>query len=378
MIRRTCVRRDTPPLGWHALAWLGWFALAMSCACTANAEPRELDARVIWTRDDLVYLASPDSGVLVAGMQVSLRRGRRELASGAITRLLEPRLAVARLGTGSLASERRLDRLSVRGELGVLAHASTLRVGLPGRGRQNLLFDCGTLSVSNRLGHASYALDSLADGTYRLVRDARVSDTPVTPETLLVRLFADAADQEIALERGELDAAVFWPGELSARMRGDARWRDAPLGVRARGVLAALSAEADSIPPPTGELEALNRDLFAGDLLAWSELEPGPEPALAPTPARWSVDATLPGARLFERVLARGTTAAGARPLRLAYLDVPLAAPDSVQSAWRTRGVTPLFALRCPVLAAPAARAFVAGLGAGAFANLVVCGGATP
>jgi len=46
----------------------------------------------------------------------------------------------------------------------------------------------------------------------------------VWPDTIHVHLFDEASDQEIALERGDIDAAVFWPAELSTRMRGDARW----------------------------------------------------------------------------------------------------------------------------------------------------------
>jgi hypothetical protein len=122
----------------------------------------------------------------------------------------------------------------------------------------------------------------------------------------------------------------------------------------------------------------MNREVFGGDLVTWSELEPPPSPPGPAPPARWRADSALPGARVLERVLARGAPAAGARSVRLSYLDVPLAAHDSVQSGWRTPGVTPAFAIGCPVLAGPAARGVVAGLGAGAFANLVTCAGGTP
>jgi hypothetical protein len=81
---------------------------------------------------------------------------------------------------------------------------------------------------------------------------------------------------------------------------------------------------------------------------------------------------------VLERVLARSAASGGGRTLRLSYLDVPLAAHDSIRAAWRTRGVTPLFAVRCPVLASPAAREAVTRIGADAFANLVSCAGGTP
>ena len=378
MTRSGCVSSDTVPADRPARLWPWILAASLAVACTAHAEPRELRASVVWTRADLIYVAAPDSGELVAGMSLSLMHGKHEVARAAITQLLEPRLAVARLGSGSLAREKRLEKLRVRGEAPVVVRAGLVRVGLPGRGRTNLLFACAVSGVAPRLGATSYAVDSSTTGGVRLVRTPDPNDAPLAPDTLMIRQFADAADQEIALERGELDVAVFWPGELSARMRGDARWRDAARGVRARGVLVGLTAAADTMVVPVGDLAALNREVFGGDLLPWSTLEPALPPLAASPPTRWTVDSALPGARVLERVLARGASGAGARSVRLAYLNVPVAAHDSVQSGWRTRGVTPAFAIGCPVLAAPPARELVARIGADAFANLVSCAGGTP
>jgi hypothetical protein len=84
----------------------------------------------------------------------------------------------------------------------------------------------------------------------------------------------------------------------------------------------------------------------------------------------------MPGARVIDRVLAR--TGSAARTVRFAYLDVPVAAHDSVQSAWRAPGVRPVFGVRCPVLAAPALRPLIDGVGAEAFVNLLTCGSALP
>lgn len=376
MTRSGCVSKDTQPNPHCGRAVLALLVAALAFSSSAHAEPRELAASVVWTRADLIYVAAPDSGTLVAGMALSVGRGKRELASATVTQLLEPRLAVARVGSGSLAREKRLDKLRVRGEAPSLPRLAVLRVGLPGRGRANLLFACSAAGVATNLGPIDYRVDSLAAGRFRLVRDL-AGEAPLAPDTLLVRLFADAADQEIALERGELDVAVFWPGELSARMRADSRWRDAPHGLRARGVLAGIAAAGDTLSAPVAELAAVNRDVFADDLLAWSELEPD-DPGAALPPARWIVDAALPGSRVIERVLSRTATGPGARNLRLAYLDVPLAAHDAAQASWRTRGVTPAFALRCPVLAAAGARELVRALGADAFANLATCSGNRP
>ena len=358
-------------------AWLGAVTGCALVATLARAEPRELNARVVWTRGDLIYVATPDSGVLEPGLSLTVLHGRRTLASGAVVQVLEPRLAIARLSSGSLARERHIERLHVRGEAATPPPVPVLRVGLPGRGRASLLFACSWVSLSSRFGAASGRVDSLARDSFRWVRDPLLPAAAGTPDTLLVHLFVDAADQEIALERGELDAAVFWPGELSARMRADPRWRDAARGLRARGVLACVAASSDTAAPPLAALDGLNREAFAGDLLPWRELEPEPPASTLGTP-RFTADPALPGARVLEAVLARSNAGPGARLVRLAYLDVPLAAHDSALSTWRTRGVTPAFAVRCPVLAAPAARAIVQRIGADAFANLGTCTGNAP
>src|SRR5205814_1296313 len=72
---------------------------------------------------------------------------------------------------------------------------------------------------------------SLAENEYRFVRDPGAAATP-WPDTIMVGLFGETSDEEIALERGELDVAVFWPGEASARLRADPRWRGFGYGWR--------------------------------------------------------------------------------------------------------------------------------------------------
>jgi hypothetical protein len=364
-------RRDARPR-WWLLA-----ACCLAIAGAAHAEPHQLNASVVWTRADLIYVAAPDSGELSNGMTLWVLHGKRELASATVTQLLEPHLALARLVSGSLANEKHLEKLHVRGEAPAFVRVALLRVGLPGRGRTNLLFSCAAAGVSAKLGADEYGVVSLGLGAYRLAHVA-TSEPSFAPDTLIVRLFTDAADEEIALERDELDVAVFWPGELSARLRGDERWRGAARGVRARGVLAGLAGSSDTLALPLAELANVNRELFGGDLVAWSELESAASSAAESAPARWTADAALPGARVIERVLARSGAGTSARPVRLAYLDVPIAAGDAAAATWRTRGVTPVFAVGCPVLATPAARASVARLGADAFANLVTCAGGTP
>jgi hypothetical protein len=246
---------------------------------------------------------------------------------------------------------------------------------------------------------------ALATDTYRLVRHGGPGGVP-WPDTVLVRLYAQSDDEEIALERDELDVAVFWPGECSAHVREDPRWRDAPLGLRARGVIAVTAGTAGVSEEAVRQdpmLTSLDRQMFGGDLLPWAELDSATiargeaghaagagswpdvasEPAVAesaavaePKPpgvaAHYAVDASMPGRRVLERFLNRGAETA-APGLRLTYLDVPLAARDSLREEWRARGIVPLYAIRLPLLCGPGLGTLVRALGAGAFADLIDC-----
>src|SRR5947207_718006 len=71
---------DTVPFRRHWRLWAWAVAGSLALARIASAEPRELEASVVWTRADLVYIAAPDSGVLLPGMALSLFRGSREVA----------------------------------------------------------------------------------------------------------------------------------------------------------------------------------------------------------------------------------------------------------------------------------------------------------
>jgi hypothetical protein len=100
-------------------------------------------------------------------------------------------------------------------------------------------------------------------------------------------------------------------------------------------VVACVAAAADTFAALRADLDALDREAFGGDLLAWRELEPDARPE---APARWSVDATVPGARHLERILARVARPGGTRPLKLVYVDQPVVAADAAGAAWRTPG----------------------------------------
>ena len=367
----------------HTSARAPWIACAVALAvcgfaCAASAEPRDLSARVLWSHAGALYVAADDTTVLVPGMTLVLLRGKKPLATATVTRKLDGHVAIARLESGSLERERRLERLKLRGEAPALVRVARVRIGFPGRGRASLLFRCGATRVGTRFAGADYRADTARAGSVRLVRleadPLLANGTTAAPDTLDVRLFSNPADQEIALERGELDVAVFWPGELSPRMRADPRWRDAERGLRARGVLAAILPARDTLGVPATALAALDREAFAGDLLAWDQLEPPAAPLPAEAPVRWRVDPALPGAPLLERVLQRSGAAPTAREARLTWLDVPVAARDAVDATWRAPGVRPLFAIRCPALVSPALRPSLAGMGgAEAFVNLLLC-----
>ena len=252
---------------------------------------------------------------------------------------------------------------------------ATQRVGLPAARRWNLNFACEWAAMAPRIGSAEYARDSLDRSGERWLRVTETSADSAgmrAPDTLLVRAFDESTDEEIAFERGELDAAVFWPGELSAHMRVDARFRDPEMGLRSRGVLACIAGAGDTLGPPLADMQALDREAFGGDLLMWSELEPVPGEG---PPARYFVDTTVPGAKHLERILARVARPAGTRTLKLVYLDQPVAGSDAATASWRTPGVTPLFALRCPVLMRAGALQDVRAIGAHAFAEMAPCGG---
>jgi hypothetical protein len=272
--------------------------------------------------------------------------------------MLEPGLWAARRHDGSFAHEKRLDKLRVLTYPVLAAPYMTLRVGLPAPSRTQLLFACPVSRWNDQHG-SPYGADTLGRRMVRLRRGTGSAATE--PETLLVRFFADVADQEIALERGELDVAVFWPGELSARMRADSRWGEPKRARRLHGVLACVGA--DSLAPDPGALATLQRDVFAGDLEPLSVVpKPGSPPARL---VRLEPDASLPGAAVLARAL--GTAGRQGPALRLTYL------PDA-DAAMLAPAVRGGFALRCVVLASQALRdGWPTHEGAIELANLLQC-----
>jgi hypothetical protein len=320
------------------LGLLGFPSLAL-------AQPSPLNAKVVWTREDRVYLASLDSVALGPGDLLTFEYRRKVIAAGQVGSVHGGELIFARLTSGSLKSVKQLDRLRVLGERRPLAARARLRVGCPAPSRSNPIFRCGE-SRAVPPPATGYRLESRRESAYRLVREADSPAAAPWPDTLVVQWFEEAADQEIALERGELDVAVFWPGELSTRMRQEPRWGGALSGTRSRGVVAAFAlgiasvGDSSASRPHGQDFERLNRERFRGDLVpyekaaGWSAAsEPAPQSG-SPEGLRYVVDPSWPGQQDVERSLNRGKQTATMRDgpaatVRVVYLDVAVSAPES-------------------------------------------------
>jgi len=338
----------------------------------AWAEPAPVSAKVVLVREPHVYLALKDPVALRSGDLVTFRKRKRTMASGSVAHVLDGELAVVTLSSGSLTSVKKPERLQVLAERLRLPPLPKLRIGYPAASRTNLLFSCPRVAFLPPLPAGAYRAEERRDRSSRLIRDPAVQLLAPWPETLLVRFFDDGDDEEIALERGELDVAMFWPGELSRHMRDQSRWAEAPYGTRARGLVVAVglgNATRDSIAlaPDAATLERFNRVLFRGDLEPWRD----PAAAARPfVPIRFEVDLACPGWREMQRLLDSASAPTSARRARLSYLDAPIATLDSLRAR---PGVTPLFLLRCPVVCGPELRSYVSALGAGALVDALDC-----
>jgi len=361
----------------------------------AGAKVSAKSPRVVWHEGDRFYVASPDSGAIATGMVVRVLDRGREIARGEATRVIDGRMASVRITGGVLGKDGRLDRLEVRIDPAAPMESRALRLGFPAPSRSGLAFACADAGLDLTALPRAYLAETLGVDSFRLLAADSGRVAMSWPETLLVRLYGDRADEEIALERGELDVAVFWPGEPSARLRESASGFETLLGDRGRGVLAALVAPQDSTQTKriAPDMAALNAEMFGGDLRPWAGSEPvidtsKPADSMGPGGAsigpardvrgpRYTVDDAMPGRRPIERFLAR-RGGAPARPddraVRLTYVDVPVAPADSLESAWRERGMLPLFTVRCPVTCGPEVAGTLRVLGADAFANLLRCG----
>lgn len=339
---------------------------------------------VVFAREDRVYIAAADSLRPADGDSLAFSNGGKIVATGVVTGAYGADLAAVRLTSGSLGGVKSLERLRVQTRHPLFTAPSVLHVGLPGPNRANLLFGCPNMTIVGPAAMGTVAADRPSDRVYRLVRDPRLSThVPLWPDTLLVRLFDEPTDEEIALERGELDVAVFWPGELSPHIREQSRWRGFLSGTRTEGMVAAIQLDPSS--PGGGSLSegipdklvALNDGIFRGDLAPYEEPPGGARPATGVSRSeatRFEVDHACPGWEVMERYLNRDTSTgapgSGTERIRVTYLDAPGVAWSSLRDSLH---VVPLFAVRCPVVSAPELRPYIRSIGADALVNMLVC-----
>ena len=214
-------------------------SITSSQAPRASARPGiALRAQVIWHRLQFVYVALEEWSEAAPGDTLRFESGNNEIAVAEVVQLTDGQVAVARFVSGTLSRERRLERLRVTLLRRALPVPSALRVGVPSSRRVILSYGCGPWTLRPPLGLA-YRIESTGRLRYRMTRDlSRDSTTSLPmpgswaaratswPDTIVVNAFEDAAEQEIALERGDLDVALFAPGELSTRMLKAPRWQD--------------------------------------------------------------------------------------------------------------------------------------------------------
>ena len=357
-------------------------------ALIAGAGTR-IPAHIVWTQGDRIYLAAPDSLRLESGTLLTFQDKKKTVATGEVLSVLEQTFVVAKLTSGSFKKIKHPDRLAVVAEPPRPRAPAKLRVGYPSSKRPTLFFACDSVGID--LPSAGFDALQSSDHLYQLVHRVDVPDTSSWPDTLIIRFFDDAADEEIALERGEIDAAVFWPGEASMHIRDKLRWTGEPSGLRQRGIVAALflafhpTVDSLSTAIVTRRVASrLNDDLFRGDLAPCGTSVADTTAALQNLPIRFDIDPRLPGHDDMQKVLDRAwkanTVAKAADLVRITYLDMPL---DSLTTPLSIAGIDDksvkisavlcLFRMRCPILCAQSARSAVEALGPDKIVNLLRC-----
>ena len=347
---------------------LAAFVIFAAIGGVAAAHAAPFDARVIWSRGDRAYVVARDSVWVSPGSSLRFFEKKKEIAAGVVVLIEDSTLVVARITAGSLARVKHFDRIRVDAEPGTSAPRTALRVGYPSRARVQPFFECRRMVLEPR----GYQADTLGERSYRLVRSA---PKPPEPDTLEVRLFDDAADEEIALERGELDAAVFWPGEASAHIRESMRWGGTPKPIRARGFIGlrpigkvnyTFELALGRFPKRQEELfNRLNADLFRGDLVTLQYARP--DSLFKPT-VSFDIDPTLPGRESIQRAL--GRAAGPSNRWTLTFLDEPT---DGSLRDYTVEPVLLLFRIGCPVISRPELRPYLDSIDLSAIVNLFDC-----
>ena len=361
----------------------------------AAAEPKPLNAEVVWVRANRAHIASTDSIPVEVGDLLEFQVRGKTKAAGTVAEIHEAGLVTARITSGSLDREKKLRDVRVRAEAAPLPRITTLRVGVPAPARRCALLGCSTYweQYSWNAPHGYRPAPLAGTRIPGFVRVDSIALRPEWPDTMVLVLFDDAMDQEIGVERGDVDLAVFWPGEPfqdRPPRRGD--WHNLVFGTRQRGVVARIqfAGGGNLASPPPGPntvsdsvLAVLNREVFSGDLL--------------PLSGEWPQGAqyrAFPLGGPMDAALARGT--ANAKNVEretgiLSYLDARIDQPESLRVEARARllllppeirrsaergdpiVVTPLFRLRYPILTKPPTNRLIRALGPDTFAEMLDC-----
>ncbi len=343
----------------------------------AVAESYAIEAKVVMARMTRAYIVTRDSTVFEPGVALSFHHRGKQVASGRVFWHIDGEMIAVDLDTGSLQGIRRLDRVKIFIDPIPRAARSTLRIGFPSSRRENLLFACRDPQLPSSFLASGYQVDSSGRAGVSWVRRSEPRREFLWPDTLITKTFDEIADQEIALERGELDIAVFWPGELSTRLREHRRWAKI-LSLPTHGFIGAAWAAGDSVPSKVtigaidSTLAALNRTVFRGDLIPWVPVSSRADSAVGRRP-KYRVDPSWPGHDLMERFLNRDAERARAvSEVRLFYVDAPASRADSV-----IRSLPPeaglVFAIGCPVICDTRLRAYATALGTVNLARLIEC-----
>ncbi|MGH7681387.1 MAG: hypothetical protein ACRENN_05305 [Candidatus Eiseniibacteriota bacterium] len=345
-----------------------------------------IHANVVWTQGNRVYIASRDSVTIPPATQLTFRYKQDTIATGEVSAIYQSELIAAVLTSGSLSKAKQLDKVEITARPPEFHPPPLLRVGYPATGRKNLLFDCTRLEPDTTVLQGAYRPELLAKGSYRFVRDPSYSVAREWPDTLVVRLFDEVADEEIALERGDVDVAVFWPGEASTHIREAMGWKDQPFGLRHGLYIAATVPLREEPHLYDGEFEALkrmNQTLFHGDLLA------APHgvrlTTVLPPKSRFDVDPALPGRDILQAFLNAGSeVGSGQDPARIIrmHLEVrgisprPSGSPGASYDAddlGLGDGPAALMTPRLPVIPVPSLRTYIARIGADQLVGLFTC-----
>jgi hypothetical protein len=349
-----------------------WVLALAGCAAPMTQTPR-----VVWQSGDRAYVALRDSTSLTAGDRVRFQLGDQTVAAGTVAQVVRGEMAQVELTSGSLGGERELAKVGVVVERAPFVPPSVLRIGLPSSARGTPFFKCRHVGVQPQWPDHAYETYSPSSRVTRFIRNPATAAETHWPDTLLVRLYDEVADEEIAIERGELDVAVFWPGELSSHMRASPRWGNPLMGIRSPGKVALVWSDTSSVDPFSVQREkfsvfaALNRDLFHGDLLSLPAGVTMDSAGVTIVRPRFQVDPILPGRAELQRYIDQHEPAPWSGFVRIQYSTL-FTSPSGIFSGEGVTG-TYLYAIRCPIVCRPGLRAYLAALGADQLANLIDC-----